>query len=856
MLHLFIFMWVVTITSDGYSQSYPEVTNLGYPTDLPINGFGMSNKTSLKADQNGSLWYSSLGLVSGVDYIPGGVVEYADGNWNYYHTGNSPLPSDSVYCLMPFGQKMHIGTAHGLAILDENWQIIDQSNGLPDNHVRSLLITAESMYVGTNQGLAVFSDNNWSYYTSSSSGLCNDVVLSLEMDGEGKLWIGTADGLCSFKNDIWEVYNTQNSGLLSNEISALKADTHGNLWIGTTETGLHLLSGSTIRNLSQLFDYPMHASQHITSILLAENGDVFTFVRLAGLSTFSYKLMKITPEKAFVYDYPASLGYLAEKGGLLYFTRSNARELFTFNTSLANLHDDIGTLETSGISADFSSSGRIGWTLDMHELPHFEIPAGSRKSTVFTGRLWIGGKSETNQLHLAGERYGQVGNDFWPGPVSSQVEMSQAEMEKWHTVWKISLEEIDYHRTHWYESSYVMPYSIAHWPAHGDTLLGQTRYIAPYVDSNGNGVYEPLSGDYPVIRGDKAVFFVLNDMQDEHGETGGLPLGVEIHGLAYAFEAPNDSALKHAIFVNYQIINRSENDYDSLYLANFVDLDLGAVFDDFVGCDTTTNSYFVYNGSDVDGNGEPYAYGTHPPSQAVTLLNKPMTNFIYFNNSSGSLGDPQQAPQYYNYLQAKWKDGQPLVYGGNGYPGGPGSGTERAYHMFPDDPNLTEGWNEIIADNAPGDRRGLASSYIGSFLSGESICYDLAFVFGRDYEGNNLTSVTKMKAHIEQVREFYAQNFDNNCLDLIATGSPEVIEPSGNKIRCYPNPVDTYLNVEYKPVSNNARFTLYNVLGKAIASGKITREINMVSTRDLSPGMYILQVEDGVNRYQQKIIKQ
>ena len=43
MLHLFIFMWVVTITSDGYSQSYPEVTNLGYPTDLPINGFGMSN---------------------------------------------------------------------------------------------------------------------------------------------------------------------------------------------------------------------------------------------------------------------------------------------------------------------------------------------------------------------------------------------------------------------------------------------------------------------------------------------------------------------------------------------------------------------------------------------------------------------------------------------------------------------------------------------------------------------------------------------------------------------------------------------------------------------------------------------
>jgi hypothetical protein len=845
-------MWAVIVTTDSYSQSYPEVTNLGYPPDLPINGFGMNTKTSLKADQNGALWYSSLGLVFGADYIPGGVVQYSNGNWNNYHTGNSPLPSDSVYCLMPFGQKMYIGTAHGLAILDENWQIIDQSNGLPNNHVRSLFITEESLYVGTNQGLAVYSDNNWLYYATSNSGICNDVVLSLEMDGEGKLWIGTADGLCSFKNDIWDVYNTQNSGLLSNEISALKTDTRGNLWIGTTGSGLHSLSGSIIRNLSQLYDYPMHVSQHVSSILLSESGDIYAFIRLAGLY---YKLMKIAPERAFIYDYPASQGYLAEKDGLLYFTRSNARELFSFNTSLANLHDEIGTLETSGISADFSSSGRIGWTLDMHDRPQFEIPAGSGKSTVFTGRLWIGGKSETNQLHLAGERFSQQGFDFWPGPVSSEAEMSQAEKEKWFAVWKISLDEIEYHRTHWYETSYEMPYSIALWPAHGDTLLGQSRYIAPYMDMNGNGVYEPLSGDYPVIRGDKAVFFVFNDMQEVHSETGGLPLGVEIHGMAYAFEAPNDSALKHAVFVNYQILNRSENDYDSLYLANFVDLDLGDGIDDFVGCDTTTSSYFVYNGSDVDGNGETYTYGAHPPSQAVTFLNKPMTSFIYFNNSSGSSGDPQQAPEYYNYLQAKWKNGQPLVYGGSGYPGLPGSGTERVYHMFPDDPNLTEGWNEIIEGNPPGDRRGLASSYIGSFPAGESICYDLAFVFGRDYEGNNLTSVTKMKAHIDQVREFYAQNFDNNCIDLISTGSPEVKEPSGNKIRCYPNPVDTYLNFEYKPVNINASFTLYNVLGKVLASGKIIRENNMISTKDLSSGMYILQVEDGVNRYQQKIIK-
>lgn len=855
LLRFYLFILVLTFISKAYSQSYPEVTNLGYPTELPFNGFGVINKTSLKADQSGSIWYSSLGLVQLSQYIPGGVVKYTEGSWNYFHTGNSPLPSDSVYCLMPFGQKLYIGTAKGMAIVDGNWQIIDQSNGLPNNHVRSLLITTESVYVGTNQGLAVLSGNSWTYYSTSNSGISSDTILALELDSDGKLWIGTTEGLCSFQNEIWEVFNIQNSGLVTNVITALRMDTRENLWIGTKLFGLHQLTGSTITHLSHINKYELNAYQTFNDILLAENGDIYMFIRLAGMGGSQIsQLVRVTQERVYIYDYPSNQTYLTEMNGLLYFTRSNERELFTFNTSLANLFDVIETLETSEISANFTSTGRIASTKG-NTIPHFEIPEGSGKSSVLIGRLWIGGISENNQLHFAGERYGNIGKDYWSGPVSQVSEMSQAEKEKWNAIWSISKDEIDYHRNHWYESSYVIPNSIAKWPAHGDTTLGQSRYIAPYLDSNGNGIYEPLAGDYPVIRGDKAVFFIYNDNQNDHTESGGLPLGVEIHGLAYAYEAPMDSALKHAVFVNYRIINRSENNYDSLFIGNFIHFELGFGYDDFLGCDTTTDSYFVYNGNEIDGYGEPSSYGTHPPSQAVTLLNNPLSRFMSLISFWNTCNLPVFA-QKYNLQQAKWHCGMPLVYGGDGFPGGPGSGTERAYHMFPDDPNLTEGWSEINMGNDPGDRRGLASTYIGSFLSGESICYDFAFVFGRDYEGNNLTSVTKMKAHIDQVREFYAQNFDNNCLDLTPTSMPELERPTENKVRCYPNPAGNFLNIEYSPVTANAAFVVYNVLGKVQTSGKITGEFNRILIADLSPGVYIIQINDGLNQYQQKIIKQ
>ncbi len=275
---------------------------------------------------------------------------------------------------------------------------------------------------------------------------------------------------------------------------------------------------------------------------------------------------------------------------------------------------------------------------------------------------------------LCRRKYNQQGHDFWPGPVCNSQEAYEAEKMKWSKVWKLTQDQIDYHRENWSNDDYIANPEILSWPANGNTTLGQMALIAPpYMDVQGNGIYEPMSGDYPVIRGDQAIYFVYNDDRMTHTESEGKKLGVEIHGMAYAFDEPTSEALNNAVFVNYQIINRSDKVLSYTRIAKFADLDLGYSQDDYIGCDSSLNSFYAYNGTSIDGNGEPQAYGDFPPAQAITFLNQSMSAFVYYNNcSSGPTCDPQVSAEYYNYMRAIWRDNTRMLYGGNGHAAGQG----------------------------------------------------------------------------------------------------------------------------------------------------------------------------------------
>ena len=355
----------------------------------------------------------------------------------------------------------------------------------------------------------------------------------------------------------------------------------------------------------------------------------------------------------------------------------------------------------------------------------WEVPAGSGKGTIFQHSLWFGGLDNTDSLHLAAFRFGQVGQEYWSGPLkTTDATLDLMTALKYHHIWNLTRAEIDDFIAHHGEANYKMPKDILTWPAHGE---GNYAYnLAPFVDIDGDGHYNPFAGDYPDIKGDQCLFFIFNDSYNEHGESGGKKIGLEVHAMVYAYNAPDDEALNNTVFVNYQFFNRSGNNYHDVYLGLWTDWDIGDIWDDYVGCDVQRNSCFAYNGWEWD-----HYYDTILPVQVLTILAGPNTNanqrlgltgFMYHNNTPGDNGDPSISEDFYNYLRGLWKNGQPMLYGGNAY----NSGTLDlpCKYMFPGDSDPdnigtngiqpegygTNGvyWTEEQCGNTPSDRRGLA----------------------------------------------------------------------------------------------------------------------------------------------------
>ena len=416
-----------------------------------------------------------------------------------------------------------------------------------------------------------------------------------------------------------------------------------------------------------------------------------------------------------------------------------------------------------------------------NDLPYdcltWEVPEGSGKQTIFQHALWFGGLDAADSLHLAALRFGQDGPEFHSGPLkTADASIDWMTALKYHRVWNLTRAEIDQFIANHGNAGYQVPADILTWPAHGEA--GYAENLAPFVDVNNDGHYNPADGDYPDIKGDQCLFFIFNDSFKPHYETNGNFIGLEVQAMVYAFSAPDDEALNNTVFVNYKLYNRSANNYHDTYLGLWNDWDLGYRGDDYVGCDVQRNACFAYNGTPVDGEGQPTGYGDNPPVQVCAVLDGPdglgMTGFMYHENTWGYNGDPIYAEEYYNYLQGRWKNGERMQYGGNGFYGSDGVVGPECKYMFPGDtdpenigtngiaPNdgyNTNGkyWTEEECGNAPDDRRGLAS--VGPFDFPAGSMKELDYAMITVWKNNSQSAMERKGEFIDRVREFFNNGF-------------------------------------------------------------------------------------------------
>jgi len=218
-------------------------------------------------------------------------------------------------------------------------------------------------------------------------------------------------------------------------------------------------------------------------------------------------------------------------------------------------------------------------------------------------------------------------------------------------------------------------------------------YGAPYIDRNGNGEYDPppafsatftvddiipggydepgIAGGDPDSPADMVLWNVYNDLDRIRtiAMEGSEPMGLELQRTVWAYKRTD--ALGSMFFTQTLMLNKGGVDIDgaggmgafyidSMYVCQWSDPDLGSAFDDLVGCDTTLNMGYVYNGVAIDmeynrygqvvpAAGYDFLAGPIVPSpgdQAVFMLkykqdwkNLGMTGFSWF--SAGSpLSDP------------------------------------------------------------------------------------------------------------------------------------------------------------------------------------------------------------------------
>ena len=417
-------------------------------------------------------------------------------------------------------------------------------------------------------------------------------------------------------------------------------------------------------------------------------------------------------------------------------------------------------LEWNNVRALIETGGSM-WQNRATSQASYEIPKGGGVSSLYAGALWMGGISPDQQLKLAALRF-RSGNDFWTGPLTNDgsAEVDADVCDMYDNFFISTRSDAERHRQYFdcqadpecdmeeqFPDGYAIPSYFYDYPAHGNTAMNQDFYLSPFLDYDGNGFYDPSTGDYPwydflqeidckerrrtdqvPLYGDRNFYWIFNDKGNVHSESQGEPIGMEIRAQAFAFST-NDE-VNNMTFYNYVLINQGTQTLADTYFGVWVDADVGTATDDYVGCDVQRGLGYAYNGdADDEPSSSSQGYGTNPPAVGIDFFEGPyqdedyidnpltsvftdaidslgipyegigigygdgvadnerfgMRRFVYYNNSGNPInGEPSTPLHYYNYMNGIWKNGQKMAYGGDGVSAATGANLEiPADYFFP-----------------------------------------------------------------------------------------------------------------------------------------------------------------------------
>lgn len=506
------------------------------------------------------------------------------------------------------------------------------------------------------------------------------------------------------------------------------------------------------------------------------------------------------------------------------------------NTSFAQIAN-YQVLDQNNVSCILSDEGGF-FNNTPAGIGGYEIPKGDSIRSIFAGSFMIGAQDPLGQVYLSGRAYSNGGNQssFHSGPIADPFYYGSSTYSSVYqnALWKVTKAEIQTHQLHYQNVGYQMPNSILKWPGNGMTAMGVAPQLAPFIDLNQNGVYEPALGDYPDIRGDAAVYIIMND---ESYQPDGNQLRVELHVMFYQFSTGN--YLNNTTFMNVKAINRSSINYQNYHQGIYIDYDIGSAFDDYIGCSPEKNMLFAYNGDNFDEtDAGQKGYGANPPSQALVSLSHPLKNgVVILQTNTFDYGDTS----IWLLMNGLWQDTTPWI--------NPLTNSVTDF-IYPDNPNNINGWSEQAINNPSGDRRGMITIYEQSFRPGTTICTDYAFIYSR--VGSNLQNIQDVWNIAGSLQSMYNSSESFPCKGSSTAGVSS--DQEEEILLIAPNPASDNLTIQ-TTLAAPYSIEVTDASGKVILQhkevDKLTYQLNLDG---ICPGTYFIRIANNQQMLTKKML--